>query len=100
VRRQGSPPISKSFAIKADAVLWARETERSIDRAELPANLKDLQRITVADLLTRYEVEVTAKKRGADRERYKLRVIRSSPLSSLTLAKLTPAAVARYRDTG
>ncbi|WP_336487941.1 tyrosine-type recombinase/integrase [Methylobacterium nigriterrae] len=79
-------------------MLWARETERSIDRADLPTTLKDRQRITVADLLARYEAEVTAKKRGADRERYKLRVIRSHHLSSLTLAKLTPAAVSRYRD--
>jgi integrase len=98
VRRQGSSPISKSFTTKADALLWARETERSIDRAELPVTIKDLQRITVADLLARYEAEVTTKKRGADRERYKLRVIRSHPLTSLSLAKLTAVAVSRYRD--
>lgn len=98
VRRQGSDPISKSFSTKAEAILWAREKERSIDRAELPANIRDLQRLTLADLLSRYEAEVTAKKRGAVRERYKLRVIRSHDLSSLTLAKLSPAAIARYRD--
>lgn len=98
MRRQGSQLSSKSFAVKADALLWVRETERSIDRAELPPTIKDLQRITVADLLARYEAEVTAKKRGADRERYKLRVFRSHPIASLSLAKLTPSAVSRYRD--
>lgn len=98
VRRQGATPISKSFSTKADALLWARETERSVDRAELPANIRELQRITLADLLSRYEAEVTTTKRGADRERYKLRVIRAHELSSLSLAKLTAAAVARYRD--
>ena len=98
VRRQGSPLISKSFTHKADAVLWARDKERSIDRAELPASIRDLQSVTVADLLKRYEAEVTAKKRGADRERYKLRVIRAHQLSTLTLAKLSPAVVCQYRD--
>jgi integrase len=98
VRRQGSPSISKSFTIRADAVRWAREKERSIDTQELPATIKDLQSVTVSRLLVRYEAEFTAKKRGADRERYKLKVIRAHQLSSLTLAKLTSVAVARYRD--
>ena len=98
VRRQGSRLISKSFTNKADAALWARDKERSIDRAELPVSIRDLQSVTVADLLLRYEAEVTAKKRGADRERYKLRVIRAHQLAGLTLAKLTPSAVCRYRD--
>jgi hypothetical protein len=34
--------------------------------------------LTLGDLLNRYERAITAKKRGADRERYKLRVINTS----------------------
>ena len=59
VRRAGYPALSKSFATRADAVAWAREKERSIDRAELPTDIKELKRLTVADLLRRYEEEIT-----------------------------------------
>lgn len=98
VRRQGSAPISKSFATRADAAVWARDLERSIDRAELPANIRDLQRITLTELLARYEAKVTVSKRGASQERYKLRVIRCHAISTLQLAKLTSSALCSYRD--
>lgn len=98
VRRQGSTPIAKSFATKADAALWARDLERSIDRAELPANIRDLERVSLADLLARYEAEVTPRKRGAKQERYKLQVIRSHAISAAPLAKLTPSTLCGYRD--
>lgn len=98
VRRQGSTPITKSFATKANAVLWARDLERSIDRAELPANIRDLERITLADLLARYEAEVTPRKRGAKQEHYKLRVIRSHAIAAAPLAKLTSSTLCSYRD--
>jgi hypothetical protein len=50
VRREGFPPISKSFLTKAEAAAWAREKEAAIDRAELPTNTRDLTSMTVADL--------------------------------------------------
>jgi hypothetical protein len=69
VRRAGYPALSKSFTTRADAIAWAREKERSIDRAELPIDIKELKRLTVADLLKRYEQEITPRKRGAVFER-------------------------------
>jgi ketopantoate reductase len=36
VRREGFPPIPKSFPTKAEAAAWAREKEAAIDRAKLP----------------------------------------------------------------
>jgi integrase len=98
IRREGFPPISKTFAAHADAVAWARDKERAIDRAELPPNHRDLKAMTVGTLLNRYEQEVTPKKRGADRERFKLRVIRSYPIAQASLDKLSGAMVASYRD--
>jgi hypothetical protein len=58
VRRAGYPALSKSFSTRADALAWAREKERSIDRAELPIDIRELKRLTVADLLKRYEQEI------------------------------------------
>jgi hypothetical protein len=73
VRRAGYPALSKSFSTRADAIAWAREKERSIDRAELPTDIKELKRLTVADLLKRYEQEITPRKRGAVFERSRIR---------------------------
>lgn len=98
VRRDGYPSLSKTFSSKADAVAWAREKERAIERAELPNSIRDLKGLKVADLLRRYEQEVTPRKRGAASERYRLRVLLSHDLASVGLHKLSPGAVAQYRD--
>lgn len=98
VRRQGFPPLVKTFASRADAAAWARDKERAIDRAELLPSHRDLKNMTVRDLLHRYEREITAKKRGADRERFKLNILRSHSISQASLDKVTGAMVASYRD--
>jgi hypothetical protein len=72
VRRAGHPALTKSFSTRAYALAWAREKERSIDRAELPADIKELKRLTVTDLLKRYEREITPRKRGAVFERSRI----------------------------
>ena len=37
VRRQGLRPLVRSFRLKADAELWARQREAEIDRGDLRA---------------------------------------------------------------
>lgn len=98
VRRQGFPPLVRTFASHADATAWARDKERAIDRAELSPSCRDLKTITVHDLLLRYEREITAKKRGADQERFKLRLLQAHSLSRASLDKVTGAMIATYRD--
>jgi integrase len=98
IRRQDAQPISRSFSTKAEAIIWARDLERSIDRADPPADSKALQSVRLVDLITRYETEITGKKRGANQERYKLRVIRAHAISNLPLSKLSPSAVCGFRD--
>ncbi|WP_244470846.1 tyrosine-type recombinase/integrase [Microvirga massiliensis] len=90
--------MSKSFASKADAMAWARDKERSIDRAEIPTNSRELKGMTVGDLLRRYSETITPTKRGAGPEQYRLRTLLAHGLSYVTLSKLSPAAVAQYRD--
>ena len=75
VRRSGYPALAKSFATRADAIAWAREKERAIDRAELTTDIKELKRLTVADLLKRYELEITPRKRGAVYEYSRIRTL-------------------------
>ncbi|WP_336491221.1 integrase [Methylobacterium nigriterrae] len=98
VRREGYPAISKSFSTKADALSWARDKERAIERAELPVGLRQAGSITVGDLLKRYEESITPSKRGARFERSRIRTLLGHQLAQASLAKLSPALVARYRD--
>lgn len=98
IRRQGYPSLTRTFSSHADAVAWARDKERAIDRAELAPTHRELKKTTVGELLDHYERKVTPTKRGADRERFKLRVLRSHSISKASLDKLSGAMVARYRD--
>lgn len=98
VRRAGYPSVAKSFETKADAVAWAREKERAIDRAELPANTRELKRLTVADLIRRYEKEITPRKRGAAFERSRIRTLLAHKMAKTSLNNLSGGIVAQYRD--
>lgn len=98
VRREGYPSLSKTFASKADAAAWARDQERSIDRAELPTTARELKGVTVGDLLRRYKETVTPTKRGAGPEQYRIKTLLSHSFAQVALNKLSPATIARYRD--
>ena len=39
VRRQGLRPLIRTFRLKADAELWARQREAEIDRGDLPPTI-------------------------------------------------------------
>jgi len=98
VRIKGYPSFTKTFTARADAVAWAKEKERVIERAEVPVSVRDLKGQTVGDLLNRYEEEVIPFKRGGDRERFKLRVIRRHAIAEADLSKLSALAVSHFRD--
>jgi integrase len=98
IRRHGHAPLSRTFRLKPDAELWARQKEAQLDRGELPVDTRVLRSHTLADLLERYGATIVPRKRSADRERYMLRVILRHPMARLSLHRLTPAEVARYRD--
>lgn len=98
VRREGYPPLSKTFPSKADAAAWARDQERAIDRAELPTTARALRGMTVSDLLRRYREAATPTKRGAEPEQYRIKTVLAHALAQGSLNRLSPAAVAQYRD--
>ena len=98
VRRQGHATLSRTFRLKADAEQWARQKEAEIDRGELPVDTRVLRSHTLAHLLERYADTVVPRKRGVNRELYMLRVILRHPMSRLSLHRLAPAEIAKYRD--
>jgi len=98
IRRDGFPPITKSFRSKADADGWARETERQIERGELSGQGRTANKLTVGDLLQRYELEVTSRKRGQRFEASRIRTFLRSPLANVAVHRLSAQMVAAYRD--
>ncbi|WP_188262862.1 integrase [Azospirillum tabaci] len=98
VRREGHPPISRTFIKKADAEAWARQIEAGIERSDLPIDTTMLRTTTLADLLIRYRDTVTVEKRGKRDETYRINKMLGHAICGLPLVKLTPASMARYRD--
>ena len=98
VRRQGHSPRSKSFASRADAQRWVRQVEQELDRSGLAYDPSQLERTTVADLLTRYRAEITPKKRGWIAEDSRLEVFLREPWVGLPLSRVTPQTFTQFRD--
>jgi integrase len=98
VRRLGHPPITRSFIKKADADTWARQIENQLDRSDLPVDPKQLRTITLGDLLKRYRDTVTVKKRGVAVERMRIDKIIRHEIGLYCLSRVTPSAIASYRD--
>ena len=66
IRLEGHGPFSRSFLTKADATTWAKQTEARLEQSSNPIDLRVMDRTSFGDLLTRYRLEVTPAKRGAD----------------------------------
>ena len=75
IRRRGYPHRYKSFHSKADAVAWAREIESEMDRGTFVSR-SEAERMTVAELLDRYRLEITPGKASADREVLRLALLK------------------------
>jgi len=90
--------MSRTFTLKNDAEVWARQTEASIERSDFPDSDRSLKGIKLRQLLERYEETITPLKKSRAAEKYLLRTIKSHPIARLCLSKLTPAMVTIYRD--
>ena len=97
VQRRGTPEQSKSFHNRADAERWARAIEGEIDRGVF-VSIKEAERTTLADILLRYAADVSPSKRAAKEDIAKLKMLARMKVSKLSLANLTPKAVALHRD--
>ena len=98
IRRQGFPPLARSFLLRVDAEVWGRQQEVALERGDIVNVRRELRALSLGQLLTRYVAEVTCRKRGAASERARIGVILRHPLSYLSLDQVTPAAIASFRD--
>lgn len=98
VRRKGLPPKAKSFASKVDAEKWAHSLEAEIDRAGVLPDTRLAEQMTVRELLDRYLCEITPHKQSASTETYRIKALMQRDIAHRTLAMLSSADVAAYRD--
>ena len=103
IRRSGYPQQSKSFPTKKLAQKWARDIEGKMDRG-IFMDQTNAKHTTFDDLIERYLVEVTNKKRKEKPREVDTCVIRriqreNRTLCELTIDKLKPRHFEAYRDT-
>ncbi|PUE38756.1 integrase [Limnohabitans sp. Hippo3] len=97
VLRNGYPDQTKTFETKADAEKWARSIESEIDKGQF-VNVNEAQRTTLGDLIKRYLAEVTPSMKGAAEDTIRLKAIMRKPIAQWSMANLSAARIAAYRD--
>ena len=97
VRRAGLPPQTRTFDNKTQAQLWARNVESDIDKG-IVVDRRVAERLSLAELLERYRLEVTPTKRGAADESLRLKAMAQRPFARIRMAGLTSSHLAAYRD--
>lgn len=98
VRRKGAPQRCRSFEKRADAERWARDLEGQIDRTGVLPDTRLAEDTTLRDLFKRYLAEVTPQKRSAKSEALRIKALMRRPLAAYSIANLSSAALAEYRD--
>jgi integrase len=96
IRRRGHPPQFKAFDTRVDAEAWARQIESEMDRGAFVSRV-EAEKTLVADLLDRYEKEITPGKRSSRVEKYTLERLRTA-FGCLPVARLRPQDIASFRD--
>lgn len=97
VSRKGFPDEVKTFDTKSAAQQWARSAEAQLDLTTRFPQRGEIDGL-FGDMLERYSQTVTPGKRGADDEQIRIRMLRRYPIARYSMAHLTPAVIAAFRD--
>ncbi len=99
VRREGFPPVSKTFALARDAERWGVLREREFDLlASQGLTGRAVCDLTLRALLVRYRLTVVPLKRSADREAYMLGTLERASFAASPADRVTSADVKAHRD--
>lgn len=96
VRRKNVGAISKTFSRRSDAVKWSQEQEVKMETGIFGSLLP--HQVTLRELLQRYLLDVTPKKRGAARERARVRRLMREDICSFFMSMLDARALIAFRD--
>lgn len=97
IRRNGYPPMSKTFARRADAEAWARQQEAEMDRGAW-RDRSSADATTLYALLDRYAKDVVPTKRGAEVEALRIKTLMRDEVTLYKLSALSPLVLADWRD--
>lgn len=97
VIRDGYPDQTKTFQSKVDAEKWARALESAIDKGQF-VTTTEANRTTLSDVIARYLVEITPTMKGATEDAIRLKAILRKPIAKWSMANLSAARIAAYRD--
>lgn len=98
VRRRGMAPRAKSFDQKTDAEKWARSLESELDRCGSMPDTRVAESTTLREILARYIIEVSPRKRSAATEICRIKALMRRPICHRTLSLLSTSDLATYRD--
>ncbi len=97
VLRNGYPDQAKTFEAKADAEKWARSLESEIDKGQF-VSISEAQRTTLGDVIARYLSEVTPSMKGVAEDTIRLKAMIRKPIARWSMANLSAARIAAFRD--
>ena len=98
IRKKNHPHIYKTFISKSDASKYAGEAERNIEKG-LFVDMSEANQTRLKDVLERYRDNVTADKKGARQETYKINKLIRNKIANYSLSKITPMKIAQFRDS-
>ena len=97
IKRKGYPTQTRTFDLKGQAETWAKQIENEMDRGVFVSRA-EAESTTLAELLDRYENEITPQKRGAAMERSHLKVIGQDPIARCFAARITGRELTAYKN--
>jgi integrase len=95
IRKLGYPSITQSFSSLTTAKRWVSVTEADMERhlhVVIPDNT------LLGELLDRYEDEVSPLHKSHQVEKYRLKTLKRR-LGDISITRLSPALLCKYRDT-
>ena len=97
VIRDGYPTQTRTFLTRLEAEKWARAVESEIDKGQF-VSVSEAQRTTLGEIILRYLAEVTPTMKGATEDAIRLKAMMRHPIASWSMANLSAARIADFRD--
>ena len=97
IKKRGYPELAKTFDLKTEAAAWAKQIESEMDRGIFMSRA-EAESTSLAELLDRYQREITTQKRGAAMERSHLRIIGQDPVAHGFISGITGKELTAYKN--
>uniref|UniRef100_UPI0040481303 tyrosine-type recombinase/integrase n=1 Tax=Limnohabitans sp. TaxID=1907725 RepID=UPI0040481303 len=97
IKRDGYPDQVKTFGARVDAERWARSIESEMDKGQF-VDTQEAKRTTLRELILRYVREVTPTMKSVTEDTFRLNAMARKSIANWSLANLSTALVAAYRD--